>query len=774
MRRCLNCMSEYQEKFENTCPYCGYISGTTINGDVCLRPGVILQGRYIVGTVKKARDNDLLYIGWDALFDRKVFIQEYFPRYCATRSAKADLTIYDSKKEKYLEGLALFCAQSRELIRLYKEKDIITYHSCFQENQTAYAVTEYREEQTLREWLEKEKPGEEDALALLRSAVRAMEKVHRIGVCHGMVDPDTFWVARDKSLILKDFGAWRYLSGEPGVVSYGKAGPETDVYGLARLFCQILTGKALEDGDNLEMDLMRGKVSLDREVVTALKHALSHETKSLYRFQEELGGRLEEQAVDHFHQNRSKRKEAKSSLSVPRWLYLAAGTGLAAVAVTVVLMYTGVIRFHIGSGASHVEENMVRVPNLINQDVDEAEKMLKELGLGMSRDKMVYSKEIPLNRISYQELKENTLVEKDTTLVVLISKGEEKGVIPSVKSLQREEAEELLKKAGFTNIRIEESQEEGVYNSILKISEKQEDNVVLDKEIVLTVCVNESNGQEDNSVQVEVPDLTGKRQAEAQELLEKDGFTISWAEEASDEIKGTVLRQDRKAGEKVNKGSYITVYISNGPEKKCMKNVQLMSEEEARREIEGLGLTVGAVTESYSDSIGLGKVISQSIDQDAEVTKGNSVDLVISKGKDPATQAKAPKQEKPKKKNEAPTAPPATTAPPPATTAPPPTTAEQSNADMQEKQTEETTIEKHPESLKEEDGQRSKVIQQGKTSQEAVGPSQEKDSKTETAEAIQTTAPTAAQTAPASTAALDAGNGEGNVSVSDNPPPEQP
>lgn len=774
MRRCLNCMSEYQEKFGDTCPCCGYAEGVTMNGEMCLRPGTILQGRYIVGTVKKTRDNDILYIGWDALFDRRVLIQEYFPRYCATRSAKPDLSIYDSKKDIFLKGLELFNIQSRELIRLYKERDIITYHSCFGENQTAYGVMDYREERTLRDLIEQEKLEEEQALALLRMAVQAMDKVHRIGVCHGMIDLDTFWVARDGSLILKDFGAWRYISGEPGVVNYGKAGPETDVYGLARLFCQMVTGKGIEDGDNLEMDLLREKVSLDKETVTALKHALSHETKSLYRFRDELGGRLDERAVDNFHQNRSKRRDAKDSLYVPQWLYLMAGIGLAGVAVAALLLFTGVIRPHIGSDSNQVEKNMVRVPNVVGREANEGEALLKNSGLEMSRDQMVYSKDVDPDIISYQEIKENTMVERGTEIVVWISKGEEKGVIPSVEGLQREEAEKLLKEAGFNSIRVAESKEEGVYNSVQGISEKQGENVALNKEIVLTVCVNQKEQTEDKPDQQDVPDLTGMERADAQKALESAGFLANWAEEASDKPRGTILKQEPAAGEKLGKGEYITIYVCTGPAKIYMKNVQLMSFEEARREIEGLGGQIGRVTEEYSDSIAPGKVISQSIKQDAELKKGDSIDLAVSKGKNPATQQQAEKKDKPKKTTQ-----PAATQPaiktPPTPTAPPETKEEISQTETEAETVKET---RNEESSRASDGDKTTVIEIGGGTGETSGPSGEKNPGKAGAETVPAQTQGPSETPPAEeTTFIPIDSANPNLENNDaqiNTPPSQP
>ena len=46
-----------------------------------LKPGYILQERYITGTLRAEGETDLTYIGWDGLFDRKVLIQEFFPRF---------------------------------------------------------------------------------------------------------------------------------------------------------------------------------------------------------------------------------------------------------------------------------------------------------------------------------------------------------------------------------------------------------------------------------------------------------------------------------------------------------------------------------------------------------------------------------------------------------------------------------------------------------------------------------------------------------------------
>ena len=63
MKRCLNCMNEYPDEYRDLCPSCGYMDGATQNGGVALQPGTILQARYIVGTVIRERETDIIYIG---------------------------------------------------------------------------------------------------------------------------------------------------------------------------------------------------------------------------------------------------------------------------------------------------------------------------------------------------------------------------------------------------------------------------------------------------------------------------------------------------------------------------------------------------------------------------------------------------------------------------------------------------------------------------------------------------------------------------------------
>lgn len=695
MRRCLNCMNEYPDECQDICPHCGYVDGKTQDGAVYLTPGSILQGRYIVGTVITARDIDVIYHGWDALFDRKVRIQEYFPKYCCTRSGKPEVSIYDAKQERYEEGLELFCRQSRELLRLYKEGGVVTYHACFVENKTAYAVMDDRNDKTLAEVLNGQTMKVKEALAHLSAVIETVEQCHRIGVYHGLISAETFWVSGDKRLILKDFGAWRYLSGEPGIVDYGKAGVHTDVYRIARLFCKMITGKEIEDGEKLETELLKRSISLSGSMTAAIKHALSHDTKSLAQFRRELYGKNIKRKENAGSRLKQQRKNDKSSLGLPRWTVWGAASAVIFMLVFTVLLATGAIQMKIRSEEGRQVPG--RMPNLLSYDVEEAASELQKMGLELNlvADKMEFDNEVPEGRICYQSPKEASIIKPGDTVTIYISKGKEKEPLPSLVGVTREEAMAMLSGAGFLNVSaIDDKNADGAYGTVVKIevqeqpeleqrkepegfaekiiswvtkSAKEEPEAVmrpldgesvllpLDTEITLVICMKENVTSA--AKEVVVPTVTGMEKAAVGEVLEKLGLLANWIEETDEKPAGTVIGQDPEAGETVAAGAYITVRVSKGIEKIYMKNVALMTEEEARAAIAELGLSVGEIEKQYSDTAAAGKVISQSIVQDTEVKKGETVNLVISLGAKPKADSGTKQDNKGTGKTEAPKSP---------------------------------------------------------------------------------------------------------------------
>ena len=49
MRFCYSCMRQIADNAKDICPYCKEKFNIEYNADMCLKPGTVLQGKFIVG-----------------------------------------------------------------------------------------------------------------------------------------------------------------------------------------------------------------------------------------------------------------------------------------------------------------------------------------------------------------------------------------------------------------------------------------------------------------------------------------------------------------------------------------------------------------------------------------------------------------------------------------------------------------------------------------------------------------------------------------------------
>ena len=151
----------------------------------------------------------------------------------------------------------------------------------------------------------------------------------------------------------------------------------------------------------------------------------------------------------------------------------------------------------------------------------------------------------------------------------------------------------------------------------------------------MTITVTISGG-EDNMY---MPFVEGWDARKAIQLLQNEmGLDVKQEEDWSDAItKGFVISQSLVQDIKVVKGQEVTIVVSKGPEQKQATVTRFLNVpiEEAKVQIEQLGLKVGEVREQYSDEYAEGRVSWQSIEPATQVDKGTSIDLWVSKGPEP-------------------------------------------------------------------------------------------------------------------------------------------
>lgn len=157
MLRCMNCMEEYNEK-NNKCPHCGFAIGQTTKEPGLLPQETVLQRRYVVGCKLKQTDNDILYIGWDQILEKKIAVREYFPKSLGKRSTERKELCWETEEEKaaFMRGMEQFGIEARQLAKFREDTGIVRIYDSFQENGTAYMITEYAE--SMREQEKKAPP----------------------------------------------------------------------------------------------------------------------------------------------------------------------------------------------------------------------------------------------------------------------------------------------------------------------------------------------------------------------------------------------------------------------------------------------------------------------------------------------------------------------------------------------------------------------------------------------------------------------------------------
>ncbi len=144
-----------------------------------------------------------------------------------------------------------------------------------------------------------------------------------------------------------------------------------------------------------------------------------------------------------------------------------------------------------------------------------------------------------------------------------------------------------------------------------------------------TIYVITSSGKGD----VGVPDVTGYTDTAAIAMLADAGFgyTREYAY-SSDVPEGSVISQTPEAGSNANAGDAITIVVSQGVETVNVPDLKGKTESEAKKALEALGLTIGTVTETYSDEVAVGQIVSQDVVAGKTVYSGTAVNITVSAG----------------------------------------------------------------------------------------------------------------------------------------------
>ncbi len=499
-RLCMGCMND--NGGEKICPICGYDS-TEKTDPSCLKPKTWINDRYLVGRVYEKNGEGITYIGWDNLNNNVIYIKEYFPLGFCTRNEDMSTKITEGKEYEFNNGIMQFIDISKKMENLSELPSIMPVVETLELQGTAYSIIKAAAGITLREFLLRNGGNLkwEQAKPLFLPLVTTLEGMHKVGIVHGGISPETIIVGRDGKLHI--FGVaisqLRLATSEftsqvfPGfaaIEQYSEdyeTGPHTDVYGLAATLFRVLIGNPpMAANERLSHDNMsipaKFAETIPPYVLSALANALQilpqNRTATMAQFKAALSPKgtvvTPDDTVSSNDTNTSNKANSKNYAVIA-----AAATAGVLLLIAAILVFT-VFRDDIfgkkepdstssvsaPSVASHGEVD----PNVSDEPVERLYEVPDFKGVKYSDiinnvdytqifkfkiSEVKFDSQFPEGTVISQSVDAATSVKKETEIALSISTGREEIKVPNLEGKSDVEAYIKLLELGFQADNIE-------------------------------------------------------------------------------------------------------------------------------------------------------------------------------------------------------------------------------------------------------------------------------------------------------------------------------
>jgi serine/threonine protein kinase len=226
---------------------------------LALAPGAVIDNLRIDRVLGQGAFG-ITYLVTDQVLNKSFALKEYLPSELVSRSEDGVLQpINAGVSSHFSTGLSHFLTEGRTVAQL-EHANIVKVFRCFEANGTAYLLMPWYRGEALHKLLKRSGTfTSEEALALSRPLLNALEYIHGKGLIHQDIKPANIYITENGQPILLDFGAagqrldagasTRWKLGSEGYAALeqseaaGSIGPWTDIYGLAATLYRCICGQ---------------------------------------------------------------------------------------------------------------------------------------------------------------------------------------------------------------------------------------------------------------------------------------------------------------------------------------------------------------------------------------------------------------------------------------------------------------------------------------------------------------------------------------------------
>ena len=576
--------------------------------------------------------------------------------------------VYKGKDQKLNRNVAIKVLKSefredKNFVRKFREEaqaaaclahpNIVNVYDVGEEDGTHYIVMELVEGITLKNYIERKgKLTIKEATSIGIQVSMGLEVAHNNEIIHRDIKPQNIMISKDGKVKVMDFGIAKAASSETiasnamGSVHYtspeqargGYSDAKSDIYSLGIVMFEMVTGRVPFDGETT--------------VAVAVKH-LQEEMPSPKAYCPELPISLEkiifkctEKVVARRYANMTELiADLKQSLQTPDVDFVKK-VNVDEAAKTVMITKEDLTQIKKETGRTIISEEIFEEDEkdddeeLYDEDVDDdddeddedddidprLEKIMTIGGVVAAIIILIIIFLLAGKILGFGKFGGST--DKNDSQQTEVEVGETVQMI-DVKGMTYDEAKAALNQMGL-GIRFEGSEESEEYEDGQIMWQSVEPDTVVEKSTTIEVITAVKK-----IVDVEIPNVVDETKDDAVYRLEQAGFKVDFSEVFDDDVKvGRVVKTSPAVGSKVPQGSTIVISVSKGPDVKytTVPKVVGKTKEEAEAAIKSANLSVGNVSEKFSDEVEKGKVITQGLSAGDEVAESTKMDISVSKG----------------------------------------------------------------------------------------------------------------------------------------------